>query len=263
MKLDYGTQISPFPIKLSVGTLKKPTLKEIAEMTFDKFSFYEFLLKMTPEMYYTKLLKNNGGVALWNSFSDSKKESFTMYDIINDAESLVDIYVEMFNYFFVETVIFREGFFILLKHSVNDQDEIESDNIYGVISQTNFNDVLDVIQQVCCIHSEEEKIEEMKFKNNLAKSLVAQMQKAQESNHTKFDLNLTKPNIISSVCSSHPSLNYSNIWNLTLFQLYDTFRRIQANLIYNINSTSVAVWGDEKNSFDIALWYKNQYDTKN
>ena len=69
MELDYGTQISPFPIKLSIGTLKKPKLRDIAEMSFDKFAFYEFMLKMTPEMYYTKLLKKSGGEQLWSSFS--------------------------------------------------------------------------------------------------------------------------------------------------------------------------------------------------
>lgn len=262
MELDYGTQISPFPIKLSIGTLKKPKLRDIAEMSFDKFAFYEFMLKMTPEMYYTKLLKKSGGEQLWSSFSKKEKELLTTYELITRTENLIEIYLEVFNYFFLETVIFREGFFILLKDNIKDEKTIEEKDIHGVISQENFDDVLNVIQQICCIYSKEEKIEDMKFKNNLAKEIVEKMMKAQKTESAKNNLDLTKPNIISSVCGSHPSLNYINIWDLTVFQLYDTFNRLQAYVIYNINSTSVAVWGDEKKSFDISLWYKNQYDTK-
>ena len=47
---------------------------------------------------------------------------------------------------------------------------------------------------------------------------------------------------------------------MTVFQLYDSFNRLQQNKMYDIDSTRVSVWGDEKKTFDFGLWYKNNYD---
>ena len=46
-----------------------------------------------------------------------------------------------------------------------------------------------------------------------------------------------------------------------MFQLLDAFNRMQMNSMYEIESTRVSVWGDEKKTFDASLWYKNNYDT--
>jgi len=32
-----------------------------------------------------------------------------------------------------------------------------------------------------------------------------------------------------------------------------------ANAIYEIDSTRVSVWGDEKKTFNASLWYKNHF----
>ena len=72
----------------------------------------------------------------------------------------------------------------------------------------------------------------------------------------KSDPNLSLPNIISAVSNTHPTINPLNVWNLTVFQLLDSFTRLQSNKIYDINATSVSVWGDEKKQFDFSLWYK-------
>ena len=90
------------------------------------------------------------------------------------------------------------------------------------------------------------------------------MLKAQkeQKKQAKNDINLSIPNIISAVASKHPSLNLTSIWDLTIFQLLDSFSRLQANTVYEIDSTRVSVWGDEKKTFDPALWYKNIYDKK-
>lgn len=266
MRLDYGTQLSPVPITLSIGTLRKPTLKEISQITFDRFSFYEFFLKLSPETYYTKLRTENDGVAYWSSLTEEERDKITIYDIIKEDEQIRNTYVEIFNFFFVETVIYQEGFFILLKENtaIDKPDEIIREQVRGAIAKDNFSQVLGLLQQICCIYNEEESLDDMKFKNNLARKLMEKMLKAKkkEQETKKSDLNLTIPNIISSLANKHPSLNYLNIWDLTIFQLLDAFNRIQANSMYDIDSTRVSVWGDEKKTFDVSLWYKNNYDKK-
>lgn len=266
MRLDYGTQLSPVPITLSIGTLRKPTLKEISQITFDRFSFYEFFLKLSPETYYTKLRTENDGEAYWSSLTEEERDKITIYDIIREDEQIRNTYVEIFNFFFVETVIYQEGFFILLKENtaIDKLDEIKREQVRGAIAKDNFSQVLSLLQQICCIYNEEESLDDMKFKNNLARKLMEKMLKAKkkEQETKKSDLNLTIPNIISSLANKHPSLNYLNIWDLTIFQLLDAFNRIQANSMYDIDSTRVSVWGDEKKTFDVSLWYKNNYDKK-
>lgn len=266
MRLDYGTQLSPVPITLSIGTLRKPTLKEISQITFDRFSFYEFFLKLSPEIYYTKLRKENDGEAFWDSLTEEERDKITIYNIIEEDDKIRSTYVEIFNFFFVETVIYQEGFFILLKENtaIDNPDKIKREQVRGAIAKDNFSQVMSLLQQICCIYNEEESLDDMKFKNNLARKLMEKMLKAKkkEQETKKSDLNLTIPNIISSLANKHPSLNYVNIWDLTIFQLLDAFNRTQANSMYDIDSTRVSVWGDEKKTFDVSLWYKNNYDKK-
>ena len=50
-KLSYGEMISPLPIKLSIGTIVKPKLREIAEISFEKFYYFEGLTKLTYDEY--------------------------------------------------------------------------------------------------------------------------------------------------------------------------------------------------------------------
>lgn len=263
MRLDYGTQISPVPITLSVGTLRKPTLKEISQLTFDKFSYYEFLVKLTPETFYTKL-KDDSGKEYWNSLTEEQQDKITLYDLIEQDDKLRDTYVSILNFFFVETVIYQEGYFIILNQGVEKADVIKPSDVRGVLSRELFVQVLDLIQQICCIRGEEENLDEMKFKNNLARQLMEKMLKEQKKDkqNKKADINMTIPNIISAISNKHPSLNFINIWDLTIFQLLDSFNRTQANSMFDIDSTRVSVWGDEKKTFDPALWYKNEYDKK-
>lgn len=263
MKLDYGTQLSPTPIKLSIGTLKKPKLIEISEIGFDRFSVFESFSKMTPERFYT-VVKGDKGKEVWDSMSDDDREKLTMHSMIKENDSLQQIYTALFDFFFIESVIYKEGYFILLTDYISSDDNISEEHIRGVINEQSFSQILELIQQICCIYEKEEDINTLKFKNNIARRMYEKMLKAQkaEKAQKKADPNLSLPNIISAVSNRHPTINPICVWDLTLFQLYDAFSRLQVNVAHNISSTRVSVWGDEKNTFNIALWYKNEYDKK-
>ena len=69
-------------------------------------------------------------------------------------------------------------------------------------------------------------------------------------------------NIISAVANKSHSLNILNIWDLTVFQVWDCFSRLSNNSIYDIQSMSVAAWGNKDNAFDISAWFKRM-DTDN
>ena len=72
--------------------------------------------------------------------------------------------------------------------------------------------------------------------------------------------NFAIPNVISSVAAMSNNLNIVNIWDATLFQLFDQFNKLRTNDVHYINEVRVSVWGDEKKHFDPALWYKNLFE---
>lgn len=261
MRLDYMTQLSPEPISLSIGVLRKPTLREFSKLTFDKLNYYEYILRLSPEEYYTEL-KGDEGKEYWKSLSDESRNDINIYKIVESDEGIKQTFVEIFNFFFVETVVYKDGFFLLLKEKVATLDEVKPEQVCGVIAKENFLQAVNLIQQILCINDSEESMDEMKFKNDIAKKLYSKMHKATAKKSKSVDMNLTIPNIISSISNKHPSLNYLNIWDLTMFQLLDSFNRMQSNSMYDLSCTRVAVWGDKDKAFDPSLWYKNNFDSK-
>lgn len=263
MKLDYGTLLSPTPIKLSIGTLRKHTLREISELSFDRFSLYETFLKITPEIYYTKMCDEDKKV-YWKSLKEDIQDNMTMYDLVLKDDTVRELYTELFNFFFEEFVVFKEGFFIILNQEVDLKEEITPELLRGIINNVTFKQVLELIQQICYIYEEEEATDELKFKNNAARKIYEKLLKGQKEKKAKkkADVNLSIPNIISAVSNSHQAINPVNVWDLTMFQLLDSFNRLQLNKVYDIDARRVSVWGDEKKTFNIALWYKNEFDKK-
>lgn len=215
---------------------------------------------MTPERFFTKFKED--GQKYWDSLAEEKQADLTMYDLLLDDSAIQDTYVEIFDFFFVEQVIFKEGLFIILKQTIEKDADVTTENIRGVIHDKTFLQILELIQQICCIYEKEQPIDEMKFKNKIARRLYEKMLKAQKQEKKKADINMSLPNIISAVSNAHPSINPLNVWDLTVFQLLDSFNRLQANSMFKIDCTRVSVWGDEKKTFDAALWYKNHYDLK-
>lgn len=260
MKLDYGTITSPFPIPLTIGTIRKPTLGEIADprvIGFQKFGLYESLLVLTPQEYYKNTEEN---ADYYSALSDEEKKDLTMFCAIEHDKNLQELYISLFRLFFIEPVTYMKNVFVIL------EEKDQKASIKGVITEDIFSDVLNIIKQICGMSADEDALlkdaSRMKFKNKKAKKLYEKMLKSEEKKKKESNINYSIPNIISAVCSCHPSINYTNVYQLTVYQLLDTFERLKTDSAFHIYRTSVAVWGNEKNWFDPELWYKNEYDKK-
>ena len=265
MILSYGTLLSRKPLSLSIGKVRKPTISDIEDVGFESFYLYESFLKMTPNDFYTDL-DQEGAEIFWNHLSEKEKEECTMYDAICRNPKLQTIYCELFTFFFeIECVKFVDNVFFLLKKDIDltDSENKEvAENISGIIFKDTFDSVLFILQQVCAINDDmETPIEEMKFKNKMAKEMYLKMREAERKNKKSKAANpdLQLENIISAVSNRHPSINPLNVHDLTIYQLLDSFNRLMANAIYEIDSTRVSVWGDEKKTFNASLWYKNHF----
>lgn len=258
MILDYGTQISFEPIKLAVGTIKKPTLRDISKISFAKFQLFESILRLQPQDFFENDEVDNSIKEFWDNLSDEDKSQITLYSILLIDNQMAKLFTEVFNFFFEEDVSFEDGTFVM-----RNQDEI-----VGCVDEKIFIPVVETIQQICGIYDRKRNdFKNMKFKNKTAERLYAKImngkkkiaKKQEKSNKDNKDYTL--PNIISAVANRHPSLNYTNIFDITVFQLLDAFQRIYNNEMQDITATSVSVWGDEKKKFDGGLWHKNIYDS--
>lgn len=265
MRLDYGTMTSPRPIRLSICTVRKPTIDMVWDIGFDTLAFYESFLSMTPELYFTKI-NVEAGKKQWEPLSDEEKASITLFSVVVADESLHEIYMELFRFFIEEPVLYEQGLFIILNKGVDPHGDLSKDDIRGMITEPLFPHVLNILKQVCGMEADEEEadLSQMKFKNETARKLFEKMQKAKKAQkkHGKHDPNLTLPNIISAVATRHPSINYTNIGQLTIYQVMDSFDRLRNDAFYEIDKTRVSVWGDEKKTFKPDAWYKNEYDKK-
>jgi len=107
---------------------------------------------------------------------------------------------------------------------------------YLIINEDNFDELAKVLKIQNCLNSKvnkpknsfEKKLEEMRKKYNKCFN-------NKEKNVDDNNLN----DIISAVCAKHPSINLLNIGNLTIYQLIDQFKRLNAIDTYHININSL------------------------
>lgn len=268
MKLDYLEMISPYGVSLNIGTIHKPKLCEIADskkLGFKQFRLYETLLFLTPRDYFRNYADDERK-AIWDSMPKDEQNKISIFQIMETDEVIRELYLMLFNYFFEEKVEYKSGVFVVFKNRDVDLSSITKDDIQGIITKELFPDILDILKQLCGMTSGNNEFADLstkKFKNEKARKMAEKMQLAaiQESEQKKANPNLALPNIISKVCARHPSINYTNVWDLTLYELMDNFTAIQNNEMFDILKTSVSVWGDEKKRFNGDGWYKNQFDS--
>lgn len=264
IELSYWDLVNPQPISYPFGTLRKPTLSEIAQIGLNTYQAYELLIGGDLKTIFSAFLGKDGET-YYDSLSDDEKIKLTVYKAIANNQTLQLLYTSALNFFISEEVVFIDGYFILFKERPENLEEATKEQVRGVINEEMLPQVLAYIQQICCIYEREDTpIDQIKFKTRLAKKMYLEMREAKKEEERRKARMAAKEhslaNIVSAVSNMHPSLSPITIWNLTKFQLIDAFNRLRNNAMYDISWTRVAVWGDEKKQFDESLWYKNSHD---
>ena len=231
----------------------------------------------------------------YEELDTEEKLSVSFYDLLMYDELLICSFIEAFNFFFEEEVDFvvdgneitdAQFSFITFKKSDEPQNiklrsgeeftAIKTNReLVGIINGSNFKDVVDIILQRNSVQREEEITAEdlTKVKNkNKVMQLMEKMKKGQkqldktrekkrEEKGMASDTELA--NIISCVAAkNHNGLNMINIWDMTIYNLYEQFKLIRENNIHDAETLSVFVWGDKSNKFDIDGWFKEKFKVK-
>ena len=231
----------------------------------------------------------------YEELDTKEKLSISFYDLLMYDELLICSFIEAFNFFFEEEVDFVVNgneitdaqFSFITYNKIDTPQKIKLNNgneystiktnreLVGVINRSNFKDVVDIILQRNSVQMEEEITAEdlTKVKNkNKVMQLMEKMKKGQkqldktrekkrEEKGVASDTELA--NIISCVAAkNHNGLNMINIWDMTIYNLYEQFKLIRENNIHDAETLSVFVWGDKSNKFDIDAWFKEKFKVK-
>ena len=231
----------------------------------------------------------------YEELDTEEKLSISLYDLLMYDELLICSFIEAFDFFFEEEVDFvvngneitdaQFSFITYNKIDTPQKIKLKNGNEYstiktnrelvGVINRSNFKDVVDIILQRNSVQREEEITAEdlTKVKNkNKVMQLMEKMKKGQkqldktrekkrEEKGVASDTELA--NIISCVAAkNHNGINMINIWDMTIYNLYEQFKLIRENNMHDAETLSVFVWGDESNKFDIDGWFKEKFKVK-
>ena len=261
MKLDYSILISPYPLFLNnIGHIKSITLEEIfsPSVTYLVYNSYLSFLLLTPETYYEEIAKSK--TAWYNSLPQEKKDEITTFDLVCKDVSLQKTYQSIFNLFLVENVVWDNINQVFVVYT--DFDDNGNVVPIGLIHKNIFGELCDIILQRCAINRSAEDVDESQVKSKKARKTIGLLKKGRKKLHKTSERNRSVeiPNLISSLASRSKSLNYINIWKLTVYQLYDQFKREQTGEFLDIQKTSVAAYGNKEKNYKGNEWYAYQAD---
>lgn len=237
-----------------IGSLVSPTLKEISKISYPKYSFYLTLLCLDVDTFFKYF------PAVQNVVAEDDRNALNIFEYMILSNECIQYMEDMFNFFFVETVVFsRENeCFLVIDNDIIGNSDDDRIHVVGFINKDNYDLVVNLICQKNYISFNKQEEDLSKIKSKKAREIMEKLIKGrkEKAKNNKTDKNMELGNVISAVASRHNSLNLNNIWDLTVYQLWDTFFRLINNNMYDIGATSVAVYGNKDNHFEANAWYQ-------
>jgi hypothetical protein len=230
-----------------IGTLKPPKLSDLRQdggIGWMRYAQYLTTLTMKIDNLFEAI-----GL---NYLSAEQRSGITQFKLLTSIQQCRELLDEALSFFMLETLVYdgKSGSFAVLN-----QDQ----QLIGVVSEETFPRLKKVILRACFIEDDDPYLpqpNEGKRKSDIRDKLRAgreQMKASKAKEGANKDMEIS--NVISAVSARHPSYNLLNIWELTVFQLYDQFKRVNTNNQLDVVATKWAAWGSDP--FDFSMWYKN------
>jgi len=236
VKIDDLFLIGGTDIVLGGGiVVHQPRLDAIRqpEVGYAKYNGYVSLMALTPEMVI--------GEKVWDGLSLEDKAAITMYALVTSIQALTEEYREALS-FFVGPLEYADGVFRLGDGSVIDAET--------------FDLVRGAILVICGTAADD--VDERPPTGKKARILWEKRMEGRKRmrKQRKADAGMELPNIISVLCARSPAYNLTNVWDLTVWQLYDQFSQVYGNVQIGVMAQRWAAWGKE--DFDFSIWYKTK-----
>ena len=201
---------------------KQPKLRDIKDIGLQVYYAYISFLLISAEEYLISIKRED----LIPFF---KQHNLTMFDIYRDNPYERQFFIEALSFFIDGKIEFENGKFLL--------------NNKNIITKENYQRIIEIIGEINCLKVN--KQQEL-YANEKARQIAEKLQKAKEKRkNINSKNNISLPDIISAVASRKESLNLLNIWDLTIYQLYDHYNRLIAEDEFDICAMNYAYWGGE------------------
>lgn len=225
MFFDYFDMLSGEPIYVDgVGSIKSPLLRDIfpsSGIGHQKYNLYLNFLSWEKKhlLKYAAMMQYRGASKL-------DREEFVFFDIATLLKQTRELCRGVLSFFIAEDISWDEKSRSFMVYS-NNSGEADRRTLIGKISRDNFDHVRRLILQANFIGLDKDESPIM-HSSEKSKELWERAQRYLEEQAKNNKVKKEKPeyhlsNIVSKLCAAHPSYNLFNIFDLTIFQLYDSF----------------------------------------
>lgn len=240
--LDYADLLSGDSIPIeNMGHVHSPRLYEILSpkgIGLSKYALYVDLFAWNKDKFlsYAKQTSLKGLQAF------DKADKLECYDVMTLLAPVRVLLSEAISFFMDEINIWddKERAFIILN---------TNNERVGIINRNNFQQLADIILELNYITKDKKKMSN-KESSKIAQSRWEEAQKfikqqkpnKKENQNSEYSLG----NIISKLCCMHSSYNLTNVFNLTIYQLYDQFAQVSYLRRVNLEERIFTIHGGDK-----------------
>lgn len=259
MKIPYFELLNPIGFKVkAIGRVHSPRLRDICEKGYKEYQYSLSLMLMTPKDFFEGAMKYSGlKENPYDLMSEEQKKSINMFDLFVENESSRKDIQTALSFFIDGKIEYEKSCKSFLVNPTEEENEISAD---GLISSKNWHQVCELCLKCAYIDTPEVQ-KPKKYKDERTRKKFEEFYKkkeeyeknkrAQKKANPDFEL----ANIISSLATYHQSLNMSNIWDLTVYQIHDTFNRQRMKQQIDISDRNYSVWGGKDHKTD--MWFEH------
>lgn len=204
--------LAGLPIKVENIQIKPKNIREIVDFGYLRYNqLLSLLVSKVEDMVDTEKLK--------------LPEGTTVFDVVlaSQNEELISGFIDALCFFFDESTFdFDEQLGLI----IGEQKDTTEDTKY--INHKNFEQVVDIIKHQNCVNTPKDK--EFKPKGKKASKILEKLKKGREAVQkakSKDGNDIDFQSIVSAVSTKSNSINKLNVWDLTIYQLYDEFKRLE------------------------------------
>lgn len=231
VKIEQLQLLGGSPIRINEHcALRQPTLGDIRDLGYDHYQglVTTFLVKKSD------LLKSLGAE------DGPEFDPYSLWDIMLSIPELANALLAALDFFVLGTITAHEHEICVDGHPLSNQD---------------LHDIAAGVAQMNYIESDDES--QHQFASERARRLWEKAKRGREGlrKAKAKDANMDLPNLISALAARGTGYTLFNIWDLTVYQLYDQFARTNVNVQMDIYSSRWAAWGQD--DFDVSMWFQN------
>ena len=216
-------------IEIDGIVFKQPKLRNIKDIGLQVYYAYISFLLVSAEEYLISIKRED----LIPFF---KQHNLTMFDIYRDNPYERQFFIEALSFFIDGEIEFKNGEFLI--------------NNANIINKE-ISKILEIIAEINCLKVNKQQ---ETYANEKARKIAEKIQQAkQKRSSVQSKDSISLADIISAVASRKESLNLLNIWDLTIYQLYDHYNRLIAEDEFDVHAMNYAYWGGE---FKCKHWSK-------